>query len=833
VGEKSQKSKSKRLLIAAGGTGGHVFPGLAVADLVRKLGFEVEWLGGENGLEQRLIPGRYPLHTLPMMAFRGRGFLSKGRAVVGLIRAFIEARKILIARQASIVLVMGGYVSAPAGLAAKSLGIPFIIHEQNAVAGLANRCLSRFAVQIFEAFPGVFPQHKKAIHSGNPLRASFYMQQPPKKQGRQLRILVIGGSRGASAINQLIRATIANFVGSPISWWHQTGEDEFEEYQRSYVGQSQVRCDAFIEDTSTAFHWADLVISRAGALSVSEIAAVGVAAVLIPYPSAVDDHQYHNATYLEKLSAAVILRQSDATVELLTEKIQAFIKDPDELVSMGARAKELAMPQAAHLIAASCLNFSGLNKKFEFLEQLGIHRLHAVGIGGIGVSGLVVILLQSGYAVTGTDSQRTKTTEYLQSLGAKITDNPCEQLEIADCVIYSRAVSLDHPDMLVAKRRGIPIYSRGEFLAKMVGNNPSLVVAGSHGKSTTSGWAAFSLQAAGVVVNTYLGAVIEGEDTSVRLITPDAPWVLESDESDGSCFLLSPSCLIITNIDADHLENYEGSLAVLQDRMVEWANRMDMSSVVIACLDDPGVQAILPRLKGRKLTYGFSEKADFQLLSCNQQGMYSELLWRMPDGERVAAKIQLAGKHNALNGLAAWVASREFSFLKPAELTPAWSAYPGVKRRMSVHGSLAVHAGEVLIVEDYGHHPREIQVTLDALQGAWPEKRVVMLFQPHRYTRTRHLFQEFVEVLKKVEKLYLLPIYAAGEKQDLEVSSDKLAAAIEAEGVESPGLYKDLNEAEQTLRQILKPGDVLLLQGAGSVGELARKLCFSPAVSDK
>ena len=466
-------------------------------------------------------------------------------------------------------------------------------------------------------------------------------------------------------------------------------------------------------------------------------------------------------------------------------------------------------------------------KEFEFLKEAGIESVHCIGIGGIGVSGLAAILLQCGFQVTGSDSNHSPTIDYLESIGADIKEDSKAQVAKTDCVIYSRAISPNRPDMKEAKKRGIPTYSRGEFLAAIVGDNRSLVVAGSHGKSTTSGWASFSMQEANVPMNAYVGAVTEGNISSVYMSKPRAPWVIESDESDGSCFLLSPSCLVITNIDADHLETYEGSLAVLQDRMVQWANAMDASGLVIACVDDPGVQAILPRLKTPVLTYGFSDRADFQLLCCEQNGAVSKLRWRKPNGEEVTTKTKIPGRHNALNGLAAWIAVSEFSLLPSTELTPAWSKYPGVKRRMSIHGTFSCDTGEALIVEDYGHHPREMQVTLDAVQLAWPQKRVVMLFQPHRYTRTRDLFDEFVSVLKGVEKLYLLPIYAAGEEQNIEMDSKKLAAAIEASGAQKPGLYNSLEDAELALQQLLRPGDILLLQGAGSVGRLASKFCVS------
>jgi UDP-N-acetylmuramate--alanine ligase len=481
--------------------------------------------------------------------------------------------------------------------------------------------------------------------------------------------------------------------------------------------------------------------------------------------------------------------------------------------------------QRVPLPIIACKGARYVMKEFEFLKKAGIQSIHCIGMGGIGVSGLADILLQSGYCVTGSDSTPSAVIDRLQGLGAEVISDSVSQVAVADCVIYSRAVSPDHPEMLLAKKRGIPVYSRGEFLAALVGKQRSLVVAGSHGKSTTSGWAGFTLRQAGAAACVYVGAVIEGCDTSVQMAEKNAPWVIESDESDGSCFLLSPSCLVITNIDADHLETYEGSLAVLQDRMVEWVNAMDASGVVIACQDDPGVQAILPRLQRRVITYGFSEKADFQLLSCEQQGVFSQLCWRTPDGEDVVAKIKLPGQHNALNGLAAWIACRDFASLEDAPLTAAWSEYPGVKRRMSIHGSIACGEGEAMVVEDYGHHPREMQVTLEALRSAWPEKRVVMLFQPHRYTRTRDLFHEFVSVLKGVHQLCLLPIYAAGEKQDDSMSSGMLAAAIEAGGAQRPCIYSNLEEAEAALQAALQSGDVLLLQGAGSVGGLAQRMC--------
>jgi UDP-N-acetylmuramate--alanine ligase len=817
-------SKSTRLLIAAGGTGGHVFPGLAVADYVKQQGIDVEWLGTEKGLEQRLVSGRYPLHTLSMTAFRGRGPLQKLTGVVGLVRAFFQARKILSERQAAVVLVMGGYVSAPAGLAAKSLGIPLVIHEQNAVAGMANRWLARLAKRIFEGFPHAFSASQKVIHSGNPLRESF-CQTPLRESHSELRILVIGGSQGAKAVNEVVADAIERLSDQPIQWWHQTGFSDYPYYQNRYSKSAQVRCDAFIDDPAAAMAWADVIIARAGALSVCEIAARGRAALFIPYPSAVDDHQYHNAKYLADSSAALILRQSDVSVDKLAMLIQSWLKEPSLLITMGQKARSMAMLQATRLVAETCIKLGHFTGDFQFLKNKAIRSIHCIGLGGIGVSGLAVILSRAGYRVTGVDSHSSATLDYLQSIGVESVVDSVAEVASTDCVIYSRAISPLQPDMQAAKERGIPLYARGEFLAHVVEGCRTLVVAGSHGKSTTSGWAAFTLQQAGMKVNAYLGAVIRGMETSVSFQNAQAPWVMESDESDASCFLLSPTCLVITNIDADHLETYGGSLAILQDRMIEWVNTMDESSVVVACQDDLGIQAILPHLNRRVITYGVSEASHYQLLDCRQEGLHSQLRWRLPGGAEREGHVQLPGKHNALNALAAWIACHEFSEQGSQALTDAWSKYPGVKRRMSIHGTMRTKEGATaLVIEDYGHHPREIQATLDAIKSAWPDKRVVMLFQPHRYTRTRDLFHEFVAVLKNVDSLCLLPIYAAGEEDDCGMSVDRLAAAVADQG-QAPLLYASLDDAQLRLQEVLKENDILLLQGAGSVGLLALKFC--------
>ena len=469
--------------------------------------------------------------------------------------------------------------------------------------------------------------------------------------------------------------------------------------------------------------------------------------------------------------------------------------------------------------------------ELSFLRSQGIGSVHCVGIGGIGVSGLADILLQAGFAVSGSDSNESSTIARLRTLGGRIhTPHAISFIEAADCVIYSRAIAPDNPELMFAMTKGIPCYSRGEFLSAMVGSGRALIVAGSHGKSSTAGWVTHALQSAGLPINSYLGAVINKADSSVQFVDSSTPWVLEADESDGSCFLLAASCLILTNIDADHLEAYENSIEVLQNRTVEWIEAMHQDAPVIVCLDDPGVAAILPKISRRVITYGFHPEADYRLLSYIQDRRLAHLIWQEPSGSQHSGTVQLPGKHNAQNALAAWVGAQLFMPGNEAAITSGWSSYPGVKRRMSVHGEYAVSGGEALVIEDYGHHPHAMQVTFDAIRETWPNQRLVVLFQPHRYTRTHVLFDEFVSVLKHADELHLLPIYAAGEQPLDNVSSTHLADAI-AKVTHSPRLCADLDAAETALKATLQPGDIFLLLGAGDVGSLSRRF-FHHSLSD-
>jgi UDP-N-acetylglucosamine--N-acetylmuramyl-(pentapeptide) pyrophosphoryl-undecaprenol N-acetylglucosamine transferase len=350
------------ILIMAGGTGGHVFPALALARLLREQSTEVVWLGTERGLESRVIPAEgIPIERLSIGGLRGKGALTWLAAPFRLGRALLQALAVMRRHQPSVVVGLGGFVTGPGGLAAWLTRRPLLIHEQNAIAGFTNRCLSRLARQVLEAFPGSFGRDVHARVIGNPVRADISAVPPPSARfaGRTgpIRILVIGGSQGAARLNAVVP-----FALKRLSSWlsfdvrHQAGERWIDAGRASYA-QAGVRADVrpFIEDMSEAYAWADLVICRSGALTVSELAAVGVASILVPFPNAVDDHQAHNAQFLVREGAAVLISDRELTAERLAGELQRLCAGRGKLLAMAERARLLARPRAAAELAASCL----------------------------------------------------------------------------------------------------------------------------------------------------------------------------------------------------------------------------------------------------------------------------------------------------------------------------------------------------------------------------------------------------------------------------------------------------------------------------------------------
>jgi UDP-N-acetylglucosamine--N-acetylmuramyl-(pentapeptide) pyrophosphoryl-undecaprenol N-acetylglucosamine transferase len=351
----------------AGGTGGHVYPALAVAEQLRDWGVDVVWLGTRKGLEARVVPAAgFALDAIKVSGLRGKAILQRVLAPFMLVWAFLQSLLIMLRRRPGAVLGMGGYVSGAGGVSAWLLRRPLLIHEQNAVAGFTNRVLERFATRVFEAFPNTFPARRHALHTGNPVRAAIIAVPAPEQrlaahQG-PLRLLVLGGSLGARAINRLLPDALALFEPTTRPQvWHQAGSSHFDEVPVAYQNRGvEARVVPFIEDMAEAYAWADLVLCRAGAMTIAELAAVGVAAILVPYPHAVDDHQTGNAHYLCDAGAGILIQQDALSVAGLSALLKEFSADRARLLRMAQAARALAKPDATRQVAQHCLTAAGI-----------------------------------------------------------------------------------------------------------------------------------------------------------------------------------------------------------------------------------------------------------------------------------------------------------------------------------------------------------------------------------------------------------------------------------------------------------------------------------------
>ena len=355
---------AKRFLIMAGGTGGHVYPALATARALEGMGHSVEWLGSPRGIENRVVPeAGIKLHQIPVKGLRGKGVLTLIKAPFGIVSSVVAAVKVLRQVKPDAVLGMGGFASGPGGLAAKLLGIPLVIHEQNAVAGFTNRCLSRIATRTLEAFKGAFAAKPNVTSVGNPVRGAILDLPEPnvrfaERQG-PLRVLVVGGSLGARALNVVMPELIDRLADKqPLDVWHQTGATTYDETLAAYgegLESKPVKLVQFIENMHEAYGWADVVICRSGALTVSELAIAGLPAILVPFPHAVDDHQTANGRYLEQLGAAKVIDQSSLTVDALETLLMGEFGQREALLTMASKARDFGRPEASDAVAKVCL----------------------------------------------------------------------------------------------------------------------------------------------------------------------------------------------------------------------------------------------------------------------------------------------------------------------------------------------------------------------------------------------------------------------------------------------------------------------------------------------
>ncbi len=452
------------------------------------------------------------------------------------------------------------------------------------------------------------------------------------------------------------------------------------------------------------------------------------------------------------------------------------------------------------------------------------NRIHFVGIGGAGMGGIAEILLREGYEITGSDRTENEMTRRLSELGITIySSQQASHVVGVDVVVVSSAIPKDNPEVVAAMQSRIPIVPRAQMLAELMRFRFGIAIAGTHGKTTTTSLTASVLAEGGLDPTFVIGGKLNSAGSNAYL-GKSKYLVAEADESDASFLHLMPMIAIVTNIDQDHMGTYGGDFNRLRKTFLEFLHNLPFYGLAVLCIDDPTINALRAELPRAALTYGFHPEADVRLLDYQQHGMQSQFSIRFPDGRELRdLRLNLAGRHNALNATAALAVAYELNIPEQA-IFSSLAAFQGIGRRMQVYGEYQIHDKTVLLVDDYGHHPREVAVTYEALSQAWPERRVIVVFQPHRYTRTRDLYEDFVAVLSQADQLVLLEVYSAGETLINGADSRSLCRSIRQRGLREPVLVADNAELLPVLHNLIQDGDVILMQGAGNIGALSEKL---------
>ncbi len=457
-------------------------------------------------------------------------------------------------------------------------------------------------------------------------------------------------------------------------------------------------------------------------------------------------------------------------------------------------------------------------------EAMGRMRLlHFVGIGGAGMNGIAQVMLNLGYSVSGSDIKANAATERLAEQGAGIfIGQRAENVSGADAVVISSAIKEDNPEVLAAREQRIPVVPRAEMLAEIMRFRYGVAVAGTHGKTTTTSLIASLLIEGGLDPTYVIGGRLNAAGSYAHLGEGEV-LVAEADESDASFLYLQPMLAVVTNVDEDHMATYGGEFERLRSTFLEFLHHLPFYGLAVLCVDDENVRNLLPDITRSVRTYGIEQEADLRAVDIRQQGAETHFTVQPADGESFAVQLNMPGQHNVLNAMAAISVALELD-VEVAGIQQALADFQGIGRRFQIQSDCAIANGSVMLVDDYGHHPRELAATLDAVRAGWPDRRLVLAFQPHRYSRTHDAFDDFVKVLSAVDVLILTEVFAAGETPISSADGRALTRAVRARGQVDPVFLDDVNELPRLLADVVRDQDIVLTMGAGNIGLVAAGL---------
>lgn len=451
-----------------------------------------------------------------------------------------------------------------------------------------------------------------------------------------------------------------------------------------------------------------------------------------------------------------------------------------------------------------------------------VEQIHFVGIGGVGMCGIAEVLHNQGYRITGSDIGEGSSVQRLRSLGIQVyIGHRVENIKGADVVVRSSAVDMNNPEIVAARELMIPVIPRAAMLAELMRFRHGIAIAGTHGKTTTTSLVSSLLAEGGLDPSFVIGGKLNSCGANAQL-GKSAYFVVEADESDASFLFLKPMMTVVTNIDADHMDTYEGSFDKLRTTFIEFLHHLPFYGLAVVCIEDEEIRRILPAIQRPTLTYGFRDEAHYRAVDWTQTEMLSRFTVIRPAPHLpLTIEFQYPGRHNVLNALASIAIATEVG-VDDESIIRGLKKFQGVGRRFQMLGEKQFEKGSAIVVDDYGHHPQEILSTIDAFRKVWPNKRLVHVFQPHRYTRTQSLHGEFVNVLSLADELLLFDIYSAGEQPIPGISSEGLADQIRAK--EKRVTLVNEQSLKTKLDEFIKDGDVILMQGAGSIGQMAVNL---------
>jgi UDP-N-acetylmuramate--alanine ligase len=774
----------KKVIISGGGTGGHIFPAISIANALKERFPDVEilFVGAENRMEMERVPAAgYKIVGLPVAGFNRRQPWKNIPVVLKLLKSLLLARKIVRDFRPDVAVGVGGYAGGPTLHAAARAGIPIVLQEQNCYAGVTNRLLARKASTICVAWPGMeafFPK-EKIVMTGNPVRRELLninretRTEAARYFGLNLKrktILVLGGSLGAGTINRSILAHVGDIMSSGVQLIWQTGACYYDsiissqEATFALPGAQNIHITRFITRMDLAYAVADLIISRAGAGSVSEFCLLGKPVILVPSPNVAEDHQTKNAMSLLLRDAAILVPDAEAEDRLIPLALQT-VGDKARLRELSEHIRLLAMPRATENIVDEIV------KVCERADRLAASAVRSdkswdnfyfIGAGGIGMSALIRYFLSKGKRVAGYDKTPSAITRQLNRDGEAIHYDDCVALIPKDfknsentLVVYTPAVPNDHAELAFFRNNGFTVVKRAQVLGAITRENRAICIAGTHGKTTTSSMTAHLLKQSHVDCSAFLGGILKNYDSNLLLSAGSDLAVVEADEYDRSFHWLSPCMAAITSADSDHLDIY-GTPAVYEESFNHFTSLIRPGGVLLMKKDI----CVHPRLQEGVRLYTYSAEAGGDFHAENIRTANGEIVFDYvaPDEKISDISLGVPLQINIENSIAA-IALARLNGVRPDEIRPAMASFQGAERRFD----FKLKSSSIVLIDDYAHHPKELKASISSVRELYPDRELTAVFQPHLYSRTRDFYPEFAKSLSLADEVILLDIYPARE----------------------------------------------------------------------